>query len=395
MHTLWLRAETKLNERRTPLIPAHAGILVKNGYRVCVEASRDRIFSDSEYREQGCILVEKGSWRFASSDTLILGLKELPEESFPLRHRHFYFAHAYERQTGSVDLLDRFRRGGGFLYDLEQIKDPSGAQLVTGGAGYLAGLCAATACLDIWKQRQCERTGAYRVPSQFGSCAEIVAYASTLLATHVQIPRILVIGHRGKSGSGVAHLLDEVGLEFDRSPKITNDNIERRALLHQYDIVFNCIKLSKDTPIFLSKDMINSDTRIGLIGDVSCEPTHPDNPIPIYSAPTNFEQPVFRTPEGIDVMAIDNITAMLPVECSQILSEQIFPYLCYFLLAQGVHEASPFARVVNSFNLACRESLGRGSCDAPAGSVDRPVRAVNPPNSCTRIRLQRQHPRDR
>ena len=79
MHTLWLRAETKLNERRTPLIPAHARILVKNGYRVCVEASRDRIFSDSAYRKQGCILVEKGSWRFASRDTLILGLKELPE----------------------------------------------------------------------------------------------------------------------------------------------------------------------------------------------------------------------------------------------------------------------------------------------------------------------------
>ncbi|MCX4140715.1 alanine dehydrogenase/PNT domain protein [Paraburkholderia sp. SEWSISQ10-3 4] len=379
MHTLWLRAETKLNERRTPLIPAHARILVKNGYRVCVEASRDRIFSNSAYRKQGCILVEKGSWRFASRDTLILGLKELPEASFPLRHRHFYFAHAYERQTGSVDLLERFKSGGGFLYDLEQIKDPSGAQLVTGGAGYLAGLCAATACLDIWKQRQCERTGAYRVPLQFASCAELVAYARSLVTAHVPIPRILVVGHRGKSGSGVAHLLDEVGLGFDRSPKITNDYIQRRALLHQYDIIFNCIKLSKDTPIFLSKDMINADTRIALIGDVSCEPTHPDNPIPIYSAPTNFAQPVFRTPEGIDVMAIDNITAMLPVECSQILSEQIFPYLCYFLLAQGVHEASPFVRVVDSFNLACRESLGRGSDDVSAGSADRPARAAKLP----------------
>jgi hypothetical protein len=82
METLWLRAETKLNERRTPLIPVHAGILVRNGYRVCVEASEDRIFSDSAYREQGCILVEKGSWRFANRDTLILGLKELPDGSF-------------------------------------------------------------------------------------------------------------------------------------------------------------------------------------------------------------------------------------------------------------------------------------------------------------------------
>ena len=217
------------------------------------------------------------------------------------------------------------------------------------------------------------------MPLQFASCAELVAYARSLVTAYMPIPRILVIGHRGKSGSGVAHLLDEVGLGFDRSPKITSDKIQRRALLHQYDIVFNCIKLSQDTPIFLSKDMINADTRIGLIADVSCEPTHPGNPIPIYSAPTNFEQPVFRTPEGIDVMAIDNITAMLPVECSQMLSEQIFPYLCYFLLAQGVHEASPFVRVVDAFNLACRESLRRGSDDLSARSADRPVRAAKLP----------------
>src|ERR1700690_342550 len=78
-------------------------------------------------------------------------------------------------------------------------------------------------------------------------------------------------------------------------------------------------KLMKDTPIFLSKDMIDARTRIKLIGDVSCEPAHPGNPIPIYSAPTDFEKPVVRTLNGIDVMAIDNITAMLPVERSQIL----------------------------------------------------------------------------
>lgn len=114
--------------------------------------------------------MEKGSWRFANRDTLILGLRELPDGSFPLRHRHFYFAHAYEGQGGSAELLERFGRGGVFLYDLEQIKDPSGAQLVTGRAEYLAGMCAATACLDIRKQRHCERAGLHRVPNQLQLC---------------------------------------------------------------------------------------------------------------------------------------------------------------------------------------------------------------------------------
>ena len=137
------------------------------------------------------------------------------------------------------------------------------------------------------------------MPLQFASCAELVAYARSLVTAHVPIPRILVIGHRGKSGSGVAHLLDEVGLGFDRSPKITNDYIQRRALLHQYDIIFNCIKLSKNTPIFLSKDMITADTRIALIGDVSCEPTHPQTTRSRFiRRPLTLSNPCFERPRA-------------------------------------------------------------------------------------------------
>ncbi|CAD6531870.1 Rossmann-fold NAD(P)-binding domain-containing protein [Paraburkholderia metrosideri] len=350
--TLWLRAESRMNERRTPLIPVHAGVLVRNGYRVCVESSLDRIFPDSSYLDVGCALAPTGSWPSAHRDALILGLKELPDDPFPLRHRHMYFAHAYERQRGSLKLLERFTRGGGFLYDLEQIKDNFGAQLVTGGAGYFAGLAAATACLDIWKQKRHGHDALYRIPRQFMCVAELVEYAQRLVRTGFRAPRILVIGHRGKSGAGVTHLLDQVGLAYDCSPKITRENHEFRERLHDYEVIFNCIKLSAGTPLFLSDAMIGSHTKIQLIGDISCEATHPDNPIPLYSNPTSFAAPVCRTRAGIDIMAIDNITAMLPVECSRILSEQIFPYLCYFLLARGVHDASPFERVVDSFHSA-------------------------------------------
>jgi saccharopine dehydrogenase (NAD+, L-lysine-forming) len=353
--TLWLRAETRLNERRTPLIPVHAGILVRNGYRVIVEASTDRIFPDSDWAKHGCVLVAKGSWRFARRDTLILGLKELPDESFALRHRHMYFAHAYEHQRNAADLLERFRRGGGMLYDLEQIKDRFGAQLVTGGAGYFAGLAAATACIDIWKQKQQNEALPYRVPRQFLSMTELVIYARHLVCDDFQRPRILVIGHRGKSGSGVTRLLDEVGLAYDWSEKITADRLALRERLHEYELIFNCIKLSHDTPLFLNNCMIGSRTKIRLIGDISCEATHPRNPLALYSTPTSFTEPVHRTKSGIDVMAIDNITAMLPVECSEILSEQIFPFLCQFLMAGGTHDASPFQRVVNSFRMACAD----------------------------------------
>jgi len=119
---LWLRAESRPNERRTPLIPIHAPILVKNGFQVFVESSKTYSFADSAYLDEGCALVANGSWRFARLDAVILGLKERPNAFFPLRHQHMYFAHVFERQMGSRELLERFKRGGGFLYDLEQVK---------------------------------------------------------------------------------------------------------------------------------------------------------------------------------------------------------------------------------------------------------------------------------
>jgi saccharopine dehydrogenase (NAD+, L-lysine forming) len=356
---VWLRAESRAHERRTPLIPLHAGVLVRNGFQVCVESSETRIFPDSTYADEGCTLVANGSWRFAQRDALIFGLKELPDASFPLRHRHMYFAHAYERQQGSRELLERFKRGGGFLYDLEQIKDSFGAQLVTGGAGYLAGIAAAVACLDVWKQKQSDIEGdsaaKYRVPKQFMSVGDLIAYARSLKRDGFRAPRTLIIGHRGKSGRGVAHLLDAIGLRYDCSPKITQQQFDLRNKLHQYELVFNCIKLSADTPIFLNDAMIGTHTKISLIGDISCEATHPRNPIPLYSSPTSFAAPVCRTKSGIDIMAIDNITAMLPVECSEMLSEQIFPYLCYFMLSRGTFGTSPFQRVVDAFESACAD----------------------------------------
>jgi saccharopine dehydrogenase (NAD+, L-lysine-forming) len=164
---------------------------------------------------------------------------------------------------------------------------------------------------------------------------------------------MLVIGHRGKSGSGVTRLLDEIGLRYVRSPKIKQDRCDLRERLRDYELVFNCIKLAADTPLFLSDAMIDRHTKIQLIGDISCEATHPRNPLPLYSPPTSFAAPVCRSRSGIDIMAIDNNTAMLAVECSEILSERIFPYLCFFMLSEGVYGASPFKRVVDAFHSAC------------------------------------------
>jgi saccharopine dehydrogenase (NAD+, L-lysine-forming) len=87
-----LRAEEKPLEHRS-FSPAVIKTLVDAGYPISVERSSTdpkfrRIFEDSEYEAAGARLVDTGVWPNAEPGTIILGLKEIPEEDFPLKNDH-------------------------------------------------------------------------------------------------------------------------------------------------------------------------------------------------------------------------------------------------------------------------------------------------------------------
>ena len=83
---LHVRAETKPLEHRSAVTPSVAKKLVNAGYTVNVERSPLSIFKDEEYEGTGATLVPTGSWTEAPKEHIIVGLKELPEEDFPLKH---------------------------------------------------------------------------------------------------------------------------------------------------------------------------------------------------------------------------------------------------------------------------------------------------------------------
>lgn len=83
---LHVRAETKPLEHRSAVTPTIAKKLVEAGYTVNVERSELSIFPDAEYEGTGATLVPAASWMEAPKDHIIIGLKELPEEDFPLKH---------------------------------------------------------------------------------------------------------------------------------------------------------------------------------------------------------------------------------------------------------------------------------------------------------------------
>eukprot|EP00121_Abeoforma_whisleri_P009550 Awhi_evm1s8784 len=59
------------------------------------------------------------------------------------------------------------------------------------------------------------------------------------------------------------------------------------------DIVINCIYLREKIPPFLTSDMLDqSDRKLSVLVDVSCDYTSPNNPLPVYSQGTTFSDPI-------------------------------------------------------------------------------------------------------
>jgi saccharopine dehydrogenase (NAD+, L-lysine-forming) len=150
--TLHARAEAKLYEHRSCLTPTTAKKLIEAGYPVRVERSPkdpnyERIFHDEEFEQAGATLVDEGSWEKAPTDHIIVGLKELPEADTPLKHTFIHFAHCYKQQGGWEQVLSRFPRGGGMLYDLEFLQDSTGRRVAA--FGYHAGFVGAALALKV------------------------------------------------------------------------------------------------------------------------------------------------------------------------------------------------------------------------------------------------------
>jgi saccharopine dehydrogenase (NAD+, L-lysine-forming) len=148
---LWLRAE-RGEEKRVPLFPEDAAKLIQNGHFVTVEESPHRCAKDEEYMKVGCTIVAAGSWIRAPPSAIIVGLRALPQGDFPLIHRHVYLAHAFKGQLGWQDLLNRFVRGDGLLYDVEYLTDENGRRMVAFSRP--AGSIAFVLAVLVWSHQQ-------------------------------------------------------------------------------------------------------------------------------------------------------------------------------------------------------------------------------------------------
>lgn len=330
---VWLRAETKPHERRTALTPESAATLLEVGFGVTVEASRQSCFPVESYADVGCAIADAGTWPNAPSDAFIMGLKELPESSAPLTHRHIYFAHAYKEQAGWQDALGRFKRGGGALFDLEFLVDATGRRVAA--FGYWAGFAGAAVAVKTWCGQMLGRDPVVAALSDYADRDALIANLKSELGEAAtaagRTPKVIVIGAMGRSGSGAVDLAKALDLETSEW-----DIAETKAggpfdAVLAHDIFVNCVLVFSSMPPFVTKETILKAGRaLRVVSDVSCDPFGDYNPVPLYSECTTFEAPARRLLEGdvpLDLVAIDHLPSLLPKESSEDFSQQLLPTL--------------------------------------------------------------------
>ena len=345
MTHLWVRAEQRPNEDRTGLTPEGAAQLIAKGIKVTVEESGTRIIPIDGYRKAGCEIAPENSWPDAPRDAVIFGLKELPDDGTPLPHRHIMFGHAFKGQHSGRRLLERFKAGGGTLYDLEYLVDEQGRRVAA--FGYWAGYAGAAVSLMAWAAQK-----------QGSTCPPVSAYpdkdallqdlAGRLDDTGQPRPTAIVIGALGRVGTGAADLCEAMNVQTTRWDMAETASGGPFPKILRHDIFLNCIFARPGTPVFVPQSAVTTERSLSVIGDVACDPDSDYNPVPVYNEATTWDAPATRVHDTppLDVMAIDNLPSLLPLESSQDYAGQLLPSL----LTLDNLKAGVWARAEATFN---------------------------------------------
>ncbi|MCV6601637.1 MAG: saccharopine dehydrogenase [Cohaesibacter sp.] len=330
----WLRDEDRATERRTALTPKNAQALIEKGFEITVEMSEKRAFSNADYAAVGCAMADSRSWVNAPEDAIILGLKELAETPATLPNKMIHFAHIYKDQTGWEEEMARFTKGGGLLYDIEFLVADNGRRVAA--FGYWAGWMGAALGAHRLLERRAGKNEITQGVSPYESQTVILDKLRALAAEgQGDMPNAIVIGAKGRSGTGASECLEAVGIKVTKWDIEETKNLDREALL-SHDMMVNCVLMMGPGLLLATKEhLVAEGTKMKVISDVSCDPFSDFNPLPIYAEPTSWTDPVIEVAknaqgEAVEVTSIDNLPSLLPAQAAEEFSDQFLPSLARF-----------------------------------------------------------------
>ena len=257
-----------------------------------------------------------------------------------LVHTHIHFGHCYKNQNGWEDYLSRFVRGKGLLYDLEFLTE---AGRRVSAFGYHAGYAGMAISLLAWSNQIQNPTATLpALTSSYDSEASLLADIKSAISAALphasgEYPRVLVMGALGRSGRGAidaclaAGIPDSHIIKWDMAETAAGGPFDE---ILGVDIFVNCIYLSSKIPPFVTLESLSTPKRrLRVICDVSCDPTNPNNPIPVYTECSTFLNPTIPI-EGVKgggppmtQISIDHLPTLLPREASESFANGLLPSL--------------------------------------------------------------------
>lgn len=345
---------------------------------IVVAPSAHRCYADSEYEAAGISFQED-----LSDCDVLLGVKEVPIDELQPNKIQFFFSHTIKAQPYNQKLLQAVLAKNIHLVDYECLTNDRGSRVIA--FGRWAGIVGAHNGLYTWGKR----TGSFDL-KRAKDCKDYAELKS--LYADVTLPPIkIVVTGNGRVANGSIEVLEQIGIkkvspkefveqefeeavfvqlkcedlyrrksdggfdkkEFYANPSIYKDIFE--PYRSQTDLFINAIYWDPNAPTYFAwEDMQQSDFRIKVIADITCD-ISPEASVPSTIRPSTIADPIFGvdvhsksevakfSPNGIDVMAVDNLPNELPRDASESFGNQFLEFVLPELMQADsafIHRAS-------------------------------------------------------
>ena len=360
IETIGVIKETRPDENRTPLIPEHIENIKSNypNLNVVVQPSKNRCFSDDEYKNKGAEINED-----LSNCSIIFGVKEIDTDVLMNNKTYVFFSHTYKLNKETLnnaqgtpgmdkkELLKSVLEKKIRLIDYENIRDKNSKRYL--GFGRFAGIvgCYNTLnlCLENLKKQPLAR--AYRI----NSYERLISNLKNLYFPYM---KILVTGD-GRVAKGVIEVLKQTNIKEVSKEKFQNDNFDNPVFcnletkdyvesnlnkefdlnhfikypkeykscalqyLKEADVFISAHYWDPASPKIFNQNDLNKLNNLKVVGDITCDV---DGSVPTTIRSSTIDKPNFyidrntfkeTVGEGLAIMAVDNLPSELPRDSSK------------------------------------------------------------------------------
>ncbi|NOR27873.1 MAG: alanine dehydrogenase [Lutibacter sp.] len=339
-------------DRRVVLSPKKCKDLLNefSELSIKVESSKDRFFTDEDYKNEGIEVVSN-----VSDCDVLLGVKEVPINSLIPNKKYFFFSHTIKKQSYNRELLNAILLKNIELHDHETITNKNEVRVVA--FGRYAGIVGAYNGFRTYGLKY----NIFNLPKaeELHDQLMLIHELQKLKLSAIKV----VLTGKGRVSNGAKEMLDGMGMkevsvdefltqtfteavyvqidvldynkrkdgqiinEFDffKKPKEYNGDFMRFAKVA--DMYIACHFYGVGSPyIFTREDAKSESFNIKVVADISCDI---DGPVASTIRPSTIAEPNygynpiteqetdFKNENAIAVMAVDNLPCELPKDASE------------------------------------------------------------------------------